>query len=240
MTTVQAKTYGSLDEAIKAGHVWVFNNSADEKVNRKKGILILQVKTSDGSKQTITIPNSWVPIDLTSFVTLDELKTCTNLRQYISRRILLALHPESVEQLKLSPDYDAEMNRVQKTIAGITGNVQGTEFEIRTSGAGIATKADPNKVAGLEISPIVTTVLEAGSSQAIVAKLDQHLHDLTLVDIQQMALRAQSGSFLERLAAELEAYLTEDGKLPIASIEETDTVALAKGDGTFSAPSISF
>lgn len=242
MSVVHINTYPTLDDAIRTGNIFVINRS-DNGGNRKKGVLILPVQTQDGNKITIAIPPTWIPINLLNHATLEDLQKCTILRQYIGRQILVAITPESVKALQDTGDYSVEAERVSKIMHGFEATITPTTMTINTSGSGAvmgSNKTDPNGVGSVQANPIVAKVINAESNQAIVSLLDTELKNITLVDAQQMSLGAASGSFLERLASELEGYLMEDGTLPFNSIEETDTVTLAKADGTFSAPVLSF
>ena len=244
MSKVNIESFATLDEAIKSGQVWIYNNS-DSGGIRKKGQLIFYIQTQDGNKIPVRIPPTWIPINMLDIATLEDLQRCTTLRQYIGHRIIIAITPDSVTELKNSPNYKTEAERVNRLMSGFEAlaTANPTSLTVNTSGSGIVqgNKAvDPNGVADIQRSALVTKVLEADSSQMIVSILDAELKNVTLVDAQQIGLGATSGSFLERLASELEGYLTEDGSLPFNSIEETDAVSHAKADGTFGAPTISF
>lgn len=241
---VQVTTFNTLDEAIRSGEVWVINNS-DQGGKRKKGVVILVITTQDGSKINVKLPPTWIPINLLNYASIDDLQKCTILRQYVGSKLLVAVDKKSVEALQGESAYDAEARRVETSMQGFAATVSSapTTLNINTGGAGQILSADGKKdangVESIQRSERVTRILAAKTPQEVVAAFDADLKNLTLIDAQQITLGAASGSFAEKLAAEVEGYLM-DGDLPFNSIDETDTVTLAKTDGSFDAPTVSF
>ncbi len=243
MAKVKVDTYNSLDEAIKDGYV-LATNTSDAGGSRPKGELIIQVKTADDTNVLITLPPTWIPIDLTNFATLEDLNKCSALRSYVARQNVRLLKRASVEQLKKEPSYATEANRIRakqerynQSIAGIES--ESVELNIGTVSASKAS-ANPDFDQSASHNPYADQIVEADDNQQIVDILNANINNISVPDMQYLIAMSENGSFLNSIALELEGYLTTDGKLPFTSVEETGAVQMARSNGTFDSVNVSY
>lgn len=101
----------TLEDAYKAGDWYAVNNSTRNNT-QTMGQLLFPVTTEDGSSVDISIPPTWIPIDLQQFASPDDLRKCSGLRSLLTNKLIILLDKASKTAMENSPNYKAERVRV--------------------------------------------------------------------------------------------------------------------------------
>ena len=100
-------------ETQETGKVFVLNTSK----GRERGdvILVAGRVSGDSGADTVVIPATWIPIELTTICPVGQLVQSNNLRTTISRGQLRLLNADDcVEFLRSNDDAQAEMKRLNQ------------------------------------------------------------------------------------------------------------------------------
>jgi len=98
------------DKNVK--EVWVLN------CTKPKGVIALEVKNrADGSPTVITIPPTWVPVNLTDQVPKVMLIDSPRFRAIISGGHVKLLDPAGVAEVLLDPEVAEEVNAIRNKTA---------------------------------------------------------------------------------------------------------------------------
>lgn len=113
-------------EHIKYEEIWVLNRTSE--TEPKPGTVIFTVKV-DGDETAVTVPSTWIPINLTDQVPADILAAAPNFRKVVnSGRLTIHVSEDCV---KFMNDQDArrELSRINETSQQIQNVVNTGEFE---------------------------------------------------------------------------------------------------------------
>jgi hypothetical protein len=218
MAEVKVTSYPSVQTAIEKGEFYAINTSDLGKTQRK-GQIVLGVKTADGTVSKIVFPPTWIPIDLTSYVSPEDLKTATAFRDYVRNRLITLITKDSFLAMQKIPGYDREFKRVAEKLGNIAGNVTG---EVSISVSSTASAESPaNSIDAIE-TPLTAQILTANTDEELITVFNQNLQGLSLGEYRSLINKSTVGSFLNIVASEIEATISKGG-LTIKSIEETET-----------------
>lgn len=207
--------YNSLDEAIKEDFIWAINNS-DENGTRPRGKLVISITGADNHAFTITLPPSWVPVNLLDSASADDLKRSTPLRQYVGRKLVILAKKSSVDQLVNLPAYPAEYERVKGMMKEIS------LADLATASIDISTADGPAHVEEIITAP----------NDRVVETLNKHRLQLTAEDLTTIANNSTVGGFLYEIALEWNSYAPHERP----PVEQTEAHISAASSGKLNAP----
>lgn len=100
--------------------VWVMNNTPKTMEGINPGTLysiVVNYMNEYGERSRITVPATFIPIDLTSYASKKQLLASTSFRnQVIKRNLVLLSEEEAEKKLKeLGNAYDKEYNRINSS-----------------------------------------------------------------------------------------------------------------------------
>lgn len=100
--------------------VWVMNNTPKTMEGINPGTLysiVVNYMNEYGERSRITVPATFIPIDLTSYASKKQLLASTSFRnQVIKRNLILLSEEEAEKKLKeLGNAYDKEYNRINSS-----------------------------------------------------------------------------------------------------------------------------
>lgn len=98
-------------DRIKFEEIWVLNKTSV--TEDKPGSVLFSVKV-DGDEQSIIIPSTWIPINLTDQVPADVLASSPNFRKVINSGRLTMHYAEDCIRFMQDKDAQAELNRIKE------------------------------------------------------------------------------------------------------------------------------
>jgi hypothetical protein len=93
-------------------HMYVLNES-DLKGREKRSELLLTFTVGGRGGKNVAIPNTWIPIDLTSFgVTVEDIKNNESFIHFLNRRMLGVISQDVAEEILETADAQDEYDRI--------------------------------------------------------------------------------------------------------------------------------
>lgn len=218
MADVRVTHYPNVQTAIEKGEFYAINTS-DLGNTQRKGQIVLGVKTADGTVSKIIFPPTWIPIDLTSYVAPDDLKTATAFRDYVRNRLITLITKESYLAMQKLPAYDREYKRVAEKLGNLAISATGeVSISIASNSSAVPATA-PASVEAIE-TPLTNQILSANTDDELVSVFNQNLQGLSLGEFRTLINKSTAGSFINLVSFEIEDMISKGG-LPITKIEET-------------------
>lgn len=134
------------------GPVWVRNTSNGE----RRGNVVITVARHNGiGSDTLEVPPTWIPVDLTSRVARRHLLNDNQFRQSLDVGLLTLVHPEDAAKLfETDPEARTEKQRLRNLSLGL-----GLEFQHETVQSNVEVFSDgPKNDEGNYPAPIVNTI----------------------------------------------------------------------------------
>lgn len=126
--------------------------------------IVFNVKDHSGAASAVMIPATYVPVDLTSFATIDSLMNSPDFRRLINNQIIVIVDNKQIEDLRANdPQIARAMAEVTSSGTETAVNATGT-IEIKGSTAPAATQ--PVQVDEDEISA-VEAILEVSEDPSV-------------------------------------------------------------------------
>jgi hypothetical protein len=98
----------TIESLVRDGkNVYVKNNT------RPKGHIVIQMVLPNGSTHPIVIPRTHLPICLNDFVSSDVIMQSHDLRQYLSKQVIVLVEPEVAEAALSDPEAKEELERLR-------------------------------------------------------------------------------------------------------------------------------
>lgn len=124
-STLTLKKITNFNDMFQEGNsLWIINSS-DLGGKRPKGNVIIVIKDADSQDVIITLPSSWVPVDLLSYTSMPNFAKSNAFRDNIRKGLITVLDDASAQQLMKLPQYAEELKRVKELTEGMTNSAQG-------------------------------------------------------------------------------------------------------------------
>lgn len=182
---VTAMTMEAVNKA--KGSLYVVNAS-DRNRTKPKGNVIFTVSEADGSVITIELPKTFIPLDVTTWASLDAVKGSTEFRALLRKGALVAISSEDAEQYLRSPSAQAEITRLRKD-SHLFGAIGSSVEKFNLDSGSMTTTISRNEVAGTnsntingELYKLVAEFNNGGDDNALANRL-RTLKTLTVDDI---------------------------------------------------------
>lgn len=160
-----------------------------EQPDMRPGNINLGVKGDDGSVQTVVIPKTHVPIDMTMFISRENLLLNRHFRQLVQLGHIAIAHPEDAERaIQNSASAQKEINRVLSLNSyGAENNSPARMLELRSSplidgGNGVPTLATESAPTEFLPDPFAVGIVNRAAGNEDVADL------IGDIEIQRLAL----------------------------------------------------
>jgi hypothetical protein len=82
--------------------IWVLNNSTPP------GSVNLSVNDGAGETVTVTVPVTWIPVDVTTQATKRAIISSPQFRRLVTSRMLAIVDPSELESIQQDPDFKKE------------------------------------------------------------------------------------------------------------------------------------
>lgn len=99
---------GNVMEALKANPDHLFVRNA---INKTRMDILLDVRDETGKSTCITVPKTWIPIDLLDYVDAESLKKSVQLRSFVRSGVLKLCDPEDSVRILKTEDAHNEAKR---------------------------------------------------------------------------------------------------------------------------------
>jgi hypothetical protein len=177
LTIKKVTSFATMFDNPKA--LWAVN-STDNGGKRPKGNVLMVIKDADGVDITITLPNSWIPIDLLSYTEASNFAKSNNFREAVRKGLITIIDEESAATLIALPQYKEEAARVKETVDGMSNAMEtSAESETMSLNVGSPSRAAPEVAKGF-------TEMEAEEMQGIVNMLNTTVGDLAPAQIRKL------------------------------------------------------
>lgn len=114
----EIKVINDFGKMFAASELWVVNTS-DKNGSQPRGDIILTIKDENSEDMVISLPSTWLPMDLCAYTDISNYKKSTNFRNYIRGGLLSVIEADTAKNLlSLAPAKD-EMIRVRDAIANM-------------------------------------------------------------------------------------------------------------------------
>ena len=97
-------------EQSNSSSVWVLNSSGSS--GRAKGNLHITIVEGNGRATVVTVPNTRIPVDLTTQATKNALMQSPDFRRCVAAKVLTLIDDKTAEKLLDNPDAQAEQRRL--------------------------------------------------------------------------------------------------------------------------------
>lgn len=235
--------YPNVEAAATKGEFYAMNSS-DLNGKRARGKVIIGFTTRDNSEVKILFPPSWIPLDLTDYATLEDLKNATNLRDYVRQGLIILITKASYDSLTQHPNYTKERQRVNSLNAAFASSTATGSQTISHSVNVDSSKSISENQEGMKplATPQTNRLLEALGDDEAIQLLDQCIGGLSFGEIRTLTNEAAPGTFLQLAAFELDSYMVAGKQLPskVAEMQAYKDFQQKNGLGSEGGPSISY
>lgn len=156
-TDDQLMTIGELRKITNDPSLWVLNTS-DRQGTRKQGDILLDVPSPGGRSIIISVPKTWIPVDLSTYARRDMILESTDFLNAVRNMAITPVSTEWAESIEKRADVRDERNYLALRSSG------GEFNPATTNRAGAANQGLQPLAAGdvLDgVSPRVISVMEA-------------------------------------------------------------------------------
>lgn len=145
--------------------LWVLNNT------NPKGNVNVTVPDGMGQNTVLTIPVTFIPIDLTTMSTKQAILSSPNFRKVITSKMLSIISDEKAQELLSSDKAQAEMDRIYNYLTTevpieLSENAQAVQVELAEGVSGFAMNLA--NTSDLDEEQVLTTLL--GNESAMTEK----------------------------------------------------------------------
>lgn len=191
-----------LDTHTEVKSIYVLNNTALVSKNgvarRKPGILNIGIVHDNGQVTSVTIPETWIPIDVTEQCQKEELLKSSVFRSQINNGVLKLISEEEAQEIfDNDPDAIEELERLQ-----FERTREPTVVELDEEEEEVTLRTDEKDLHG--INPIIFEALEREdiSDADMINTIKTNRFNINQKDIQYIIAHTNSEK-VKRVASEL-------------------------------------
>ncbi len=204
------KTYKpySLHDATRDNHLELFVLNHGPKMYGKPTIVNFTIIDESGTNVDVTVPNTWIPIDLTMFTVKESLLKNSIFRGFVNRGVLQLVNPSEATQGLQDKRAIIEQDRLRKEMVRHLGTNQTVETktdhgEFKTLGDEAAKgDLDPETIG---VSPAIYNLVIREDVSAIekVSALMTLVDTLTIRDCEYLRERLSSNEVIGKDVVEI-------------------------------------
>lgn len=113
-------------EASRNSQVWVLNNS------NPKGIVNMVLPDGMGANMVVSIPVTWIPIDLTTQATKKSITVSPTFRRLVTMGIIKIINETQAQEMLGDPSARQEAERIFSMVSELTANPDTIPTQVRT------------------------------------------------------------------------------------------------------------
>ena len=164
-------------ERTQDGAVWAINNT------KPLGPILIELKNGVGGNETVNIPGSWCPFDVTTICMKKDLLETPTFRRLVAMKSILIVPVALAEEILATPEAGEEQQKLySKNNVGIVLNTPDGSAAVDVENA-------PNE----NVSPIASMLVEQNKDdeKAMLQALRNAAGSLSDTDFQYIAENAQ-------------------------------------------------
>lgn len=146
---------------------YVMNNS-DSNRKRPRGIVHLSAKEND-QDASVALPNTWLPINLVDYFSLDSIKRSRDIRQTIQAGVIVVISEAEATQILATPGARDEISRVREEMQKSRGS---SGFMLGETGEKVTISTSGNTAIGTTIA--VDTAMASGGLNPVLAVVERY------------------------------------------------------------------
>ena len=109
--------FAEITKMIEDGYCYVINNTISAPINNgKRAIFHMDIKDESGEVVVISIPNTWIPIDLAGFCDPRILLRSQNFRKNVTNNNLVVVSRDEAKQIRQLPAAQDEIKKLESWI----------------------------------------------------------------------------------------------------------------------------
>lgn len=148
MTTPRNIRFSDLENP-ELKEIWVLNKA--QLIYNRPTAVTQTLVASDGSTSPLTIPATWIPIEVTAYASKQALLSSEAFRRNVGNRLLYLISREEADRLLESPEALEEQNRLDREILrGLRGQLPDVKETDTVETRDLSSKANSLLVAAFE------------------------------------------------------------------------------------------
>jgi len=189
MSSVTPKqiSFDDLEKDPERGSVWVFNGTQQENNNQRRQLMLIVPSLQGNTSDTIIIPRTFIPINLTEQVSKKQLVQSGDFRRAVARGLLILTDEESAKAILSRKDAQTEKERLKREAMKARDLLGQTNMAVVAEGDGTsATDNSENTQLIRDVSPAVMQVMAdtKGREQIEIKNSLQNIGNLTQRDFE--------------------------------------------------------
>ena len=167
-------------------------------VVKPAGNINITVKGEDGSPQSVVLPKTFIPVDMTLFINRTNLLNNQVFRVLVVRGDVVIVHPEDAEKvIAAHPNAQKEQKRILSSNTDYDINAGGqteTHIEMKDSGGSIQQRAESNSG---NVSAFAAGIVSRAASEDVadlMMDIEANLDDLSTDDLEFIAVSVEDAA----------------------------------------------
>lgn len=227
MTSVNVKqmSFEELEKDPEKGPVWVFNGTQQGSDNQRRQLMLIVPSLQGNTADTIIIPRTFIPINLTEQVSKKQLVQSSDFRKAVARGLLILTDEETAKTILGRRDSIIEKERLKMEAMKSRELLNANNMAVVAEGEGTSATDNKENVQLIrDVSPAVMQVMAdtKGRQQIEIKNSLQNIGTLTQKDFEYV-LSNSSEQGLSKLAKWAERKIE---KMNNAASEEDGTLEL--------------
>jgi hypothetical protein len=190
MTVMQAM-------ADSSPHLFVMNRVSEDK-KFEPGNINLNVKGDDGGMTVIVIPATFIPVDMSLFISKNNLLTNQAFRRLDAANKISIIHPEdAASAIENEPRAQKELNRILNINNEHGGYSRGDNEEFIEMKATKSGSGDTNLAPLAEINRFAIGIVQRSSTEDVadlIADIESRAHTLEIHDLEYIAQNVEDAT----------------------------------------------
>ncbi len=183
-------TLGQLEKS-ESSSVWVLNNT------EPKGNVNITMNDGQGASLVVTVPVTWIPIDLTTQATKTALINSPHFRRMLSINALLLVGDDQAEITMAAANAQKEAGRVYSRVLDLAGAI---DVNTMPAAAAKASTESSGNISGMAMQLAMATDLD---EDQVMTTLQGNASSMSDQDMQYLAENSRFPRVKEYAAAHL-------------------------------------
>lgn len=112
MTEVTTLSMEEVNKLPANGTLYVLNTSSLGNKQTSGRMLLPVIIGNSGRETVISIPNTFIPIELTAYAPLEAIRNSSEFYSFVSKRVLTPINSKEAKAYLQTPEATAELNRL--------------------------------------------------------------------------------------------------------------------------------
>ncbi len=181
---MQITTLDTETALASRGSLFVVNTS-DRNRSQPKGVIVFTVTEADKNTVTITLPKTFIPLDVTSWASMDSLRNSNEFRTLLRKGAIVAVDANEARKYLATDVAQKEVVRLRQD-KGVGTAISATKFNLNTGTMvtpDMPSNATPvGNTVDMALTQLVEQFNNGGDDELLAAELRTMKH-LTVEDV---------------------------------------------------------